>query len=88
LNRLRLGARLIAPLVAHVDDSRAKGPRLDQLQADPPVQVGKERRAATQDHGADEEPELVDEAELDEGGGEARAACGEILARFSLQPIE
>ena len=72
--------------VADVNDARAERPGLDQLQVDPLVQGREVGRAPAQDDRTDEEPVLVDEAQLDEGGGQAGAADGQVISRFLLQP--
>src|SRR5207249_1669105 len=64
---------------------RAKGPCLDELEVDPLVQGGEVRRASAQDDRTDEEPVLIDEAQLDEGGGQPGAADGQVLARLLPQ---
>src|ERR687892_398533 len=56
-------------LVAKVNDARSEHLCLDELEVDRIGQGGKVRRAAAQDDRADEEPVLIDEAQLDERGG-------------------
>src|SRR5665648_622465 len=79
-----LQAVLHAP-VANVNDARAKRLCLDQLQVDLLVQGREVRRAPAQYDRTDEEPVLVDEAQLDEGGGQASAADGQLLSWLFLQ---
>ena len=71
--------------VAQVDDARAERPRLGQLEVDPLLQRREEPRAAAEHDRADEEPVLVDQAQLGEGRGQAGAADRQVLARLLLQ---
>src|SRR5215210_2867139 len=71
--------------VPEVDDLRPEGPRLDELETDPVLEGREERRAGAEDHRVDEEAVVVDEAVLDQGGGEAGAADGQRIAGLLLQ---
>ena len=65
--------------VALEDHARAEGPGLDQLQRDVFGDRRQERRAATDDDRIAEQAQLVDEAELDRGRGQAGAADRDVL---------
>src|SRR5712691_2330382 len=73
--------------VAKVDDARAERPCLEQLEVDL-LRKGREVSGAAAQHDrADEQPVLVDEVQLDQRGGEARAAGGHhVLPRPFLEP--
>ena len=60
-------------------------PCLDELQVDPLVQSREVGRAPAEHDRTDEEPILIDEAQLHEGGGQAGAADGQLLSRLFLQ---
>src|ERR687888_2466939 len=74
--------------VSQIDDAPAERACLDELQVDLLIEGREEGRAAAQDDRVDEGPELVDQAEFHQAGGEPCAADGEILARPLLQPCD
>jgi len=55
--------RLARHAVAEVDDSRAEGAGLDELEIHPALALGKERNATADKHRVDPGPVLVDQAE-------------------------
>src|SRR5438067_9230448 len=65
--------------VALVDHPRTERPGLDQLQRDVRGNRREERRAATDDDRMAEHAQLIDQAELDRGRGEAGAADLNVL---------
>src|SRR5580700_4674150 len=68
------GSVTLHATVAKVDDPGAERPGLEQLELDRAVQRREVRRAAAQYDRDDEQPVLVDEVQLDQRGGQARAA--------------
>jgi hypothetical protein len=72
-----------------VDHPRGERPRLDELEVDLLAARREVRRAGAEHDRADEQPELVDEAELDRLGGEAGAADRDLaLAGLLSQPAD
>src|SRR3984957_2883743 len=68
------GSATLPATVAKVDDPGAERPGLEQFELDRALQRGEVRRTAAQHDRNDEQPVLVDEVQLDQRGGQARAA--------------
>jgi hypothetical protein len=89
LARARRTSRLARHAVAEVDDSRAEGAGLDEVEIHPALALGKERNATANQHRVDPGPVLVDQAQRGRLGGESRAADRDVaLRRPGSQPLD
>ena len=61
-----------------LDDSRAEGPRVYELQVDPLLGAGEERGTTSHEHGVDPRPVLVDQPGCGGLGGESGSAQGDV----------